>query len=700
MSVTRLRTDDELKRLRTRWSDPAFATARDSLLRQADTALAEDLRPVVEAGGWGHAFHCPDHVVPLEFDPSGPAQNRCPVDGKLWQGEDFDGGWRCALNGRIQHGIQSCGTIVAALGPEAGARYLAYPREVLLDYASRYPSLPEYGKWAGKGKITGQSLEEAVWAIGACRAYDGIRDHLSAEDRTTIENDLLRGLADHLTGQLMHKIHNIECWHLSALVQLGVILDDDGLIELAVDGETGLTAQFAEGILEDGWWAEGSPTYHYYMLSGALSAAAALRERRPEFLETRGLRDMLLTPLTMIRPDFSLPATNDGWNSIAYSDGLAQYVGHYEQGYGLWPDERFAQVLATFYGQGRERVGEAALAMGPDLEGVSVPDGWPLRPVHPASGYAILADDHRYLLLKFGLHGGGHGHPDKLQLDLWADGVRVAPDAGSPAYTSPLQGPWIRQTLSHNTISLDHTSQPETEGRLIDFRDPADHDYGLIDAVVGWPEDPNEISGRPGAWLREPRRTHVPAYAGAILRRSVIWTPDYFVDQVRVDAPALSLGRPVPIELAWHHRGSMIIPSELEPVADWEPPGEGDMRDTYAILSDVRRLPHSGPEWHAAWEVEGVTTRLWARDPADTDVLIATTPGNPPAEPQVTTLRRTVGNEAIFAAVVESGRDPGVVERVDWEEDPDGLTVTVHLAGRTESWLLDEVGTPTRASAL
>ena len=696
---TRLRTDDELKKLRSRWNDPAFAPARDSLLRQADTALAEDLRPVAEGGGWGHSFHCPDHVVPLEFDPSGPAQHRCPVDGKLWQGEDFDGGWRCALNGRIQHGIQSCGTIVAALGPEAGARYLAYPREVLLDYAHRYPDLPEYGKWAGKGKITGQSLEEAVWAIGACRGYDAIRDQLSAEDRATIETRLLRGLAEHLTGQLMHKIHNIECWHLSSLVHLGVILDDDELIALAVDGDTGLTAQFAEGILDDGWWAEGSPTYHYYMLSGALSAALALRERRPEFLETRGLRDMLLTPLSMIRSDFSLPATNDGWNSIAYPDGLAQYAGHYEQGYGLWPDDRFAEVLAAFYRNGRERVGEAALALGPDLADISAPDLWPLQTVHPTSGYAILADDDRYLLLKYGPHGGGHGHPDKLMLDLWAHGVRLAPDAGSPAYTSPLQGPWIRQTLSHNTVTLDHTSQPEAEGRLISFLDPAGRTYGLADAVVGWPEDPNEVVGRQGAWLREPRRTHVPAYAGAIIRRSVIFTSDYFVDLVSVDAPAATLGRAVPIELAWHHRGSMITPAELEPVDDWVPPGEGDMRDTYAILSDVHRLPHSGSSWHAAWEVEGVTTRLWAHDPDDTEVLIATTPGNPPAEPQSTTLRRTTGNLALFAAVVETSRGDGAIERVEWGEDTDGLLVTVHLAGRSESWHLPDDATPTPARA-
>lgn len=683
--MSRLRTDDELKRLRERWTDPAFATARDALLEQAETALAADLRPVGEAGGWGHAFHCPDHVVPLEFDPSGPPQHRCPVDGKLWQGEDFDGGWRCALNGRILAGSQACATVVAAQGPDSA--WLAYPREILLDYAERYPGLPESGHWAGKGKITGQGLEEAVWAIGACRVYDAIRDQLSAANRAEIETGLLRGLAAHVTGQLFHKIHNIECWQLSALVHLGVTLDDDDLITLAVDGETGLTAQFAEGILGDGWWAEGSPTYHYYMLSGALAAAAALRERRPAFLETRGLRDMLITPLSMIRSDFSLPATNDGWNSIAYPDGLAQYAGHYELGYGLWPDPRFAEVLAAFYAHGTPRTGEAALALGPDLTDVTAPAAWPLKTVHPTSGYAILADDHRYLLLKYGPHGGGHGHPDKLQLDLWADGVRLAPDAGSPAYTSPLQGPWIRQTLSHNTVLLDHTSQPEAEGTLINFRDPAEHAYGLAEALVAWPEDPDALVGRPGSWLREPRRTHVPAYAGAVLHRSVLWTADYVVDLVRVQAP-----HDVPIDLAWHHRGDLLEPDDLEP-ADWQPPDE-----TYAILSDVHRLIHQDQEWHARWEVEGVTTRLWAYDPEGTEVITATTPGNPPAEPQSTVLRRAHGRTALFAAVIETSRGPGRIESVDWQQGSD-LVVAVRLPDRTDSWALPTEGSPASHSA-
>src|SRR5699024_5867506 len=92
---------------------------------------------------------------------------------------------------------------------------------------------------------------------------------------------------------------------------------------------------------------------------------------------------------------------------------------------------------------------------------------WQRRDLHPTSGYAILRDDGpqgRWLMLKYGPHGGGHGHPDKLQLEWNAHGVRLAPDAGSPAYTSPLQGPWFRQTLAHNCVVINGESQPPTTG--------------------------------------------------------------------------------------------------------------------------------------------------------------------------------------------------------------------------------------------
>ena len=698
-AVAALLTPAEIARLRVRRDDPAFAPAWVGLRDRADEALAAGLRPVDQGAGWGHAYYCPDHVVLLEFDPAQPHRHRCPEGGEVRRGDAFDAGWRTVLNARILGGLGACSLVWRATGD---LRYRDHAVDLLGTYARMYPDLPPNGEHVGKGRVTGQSLEEAVWAVGVAHAYDGVRDALEPADRSRIEADLLQGLATHLRGQLLHKIHNIECWHLAALATLGVVLDDDALVSATLTGDHGLTAQLREGILDDGWWAEGSPSYHFYMLQSILWAGVALRHRAPDFLATPRLRTMFSTPLTMLRSDLSLPALNDGWLAIALPLGVAGYAGLYEEAYGLWQDDADADFLRELYARGVPRSAAAALTMGPDLRRLPGPLPTPRR-VHPSSGYAVVADgsgsDERFLLLKYGPHGGGHGHPDKLQLDLHAYGVRLAPDAGSPAYNSPLQGPWFRQTLSHSTVLLAEESQPEAEGRLLAYLpwDEAAETAGaadtagaarstsMMDAAVSWPVDPDGDHGRQGAWLREPRRVHVPAYAGATARRCVLWKPaphGYFVDLVLVGASGTDR-----VDLAWHHRGRLAEsgPATLADV-DWSPAA-----GPYEFLDDVRALAPTAAGWFARWEVEGAGTRMWGLDPDDTETLVATVPSNPPVERQAMLLRRAHGPRTCFAAVVEPvAGTTGSVRAVRWHGNDlargGSLTLEVDHAAGTDRW--------------
>lgn len=660
-----LRTTEEVNRLRRRITDPEFADAWKTLRQRADTAIDAGLRPAHEGAGWGHGYYCPEHVQVLEFDPARPDRHRCPVDGVDHSGAAFDAGWRCILNGRILDGIGAGAVVWQATGQR---RYHDHVVAILLEYAAIYPTLPPNGEHVGKGRVTGQSLEEAVWGIGIARAYDDVRDSLDSAQRQAIER-LLCQIGEQVRGQLLHKIHNIECWHLAALATIGAVAGEAEFVAAATEGEFALPAQLREGILADGWWAEGSPSYHFYMAASVLHAAVALRNSDPELLQ---FHQMFSAPLTLLRPDLSLPALNDGWLAIAEPLGVANYAGLYEQAWGLWQDPADAGFLREIYGRGVVRAAETALTMGPDLAAVPAGPTRQLRPVHPASGYAVLADQDRFLLLKYGPHGGGHGHPDKLQVDLAAFGARLAPDAGSPAYNSPLQGPWFRQTVSHNTVVLGEESQPEAEGRLLRFVDPAGQPVGLIDAEVRWPSGP-EPPQQPGSWLREPRRRFVPAYAGARLRRCVLSKPgSYFVDLVLVHA-----GAEVPVDLLWHHRGRLVEPQPAFRAAS-----------PYPYFEDVCRVP--GPTWFMQWEVDGAGTRMWGRDPAGGRTLAATTPSNPPAQRQSTLLRRSSGPAVCFAAVIEPFRERRLVDSVRWSGDllDGGLTISVDHGAGTDIWEL------------
>ncbi|MET9022999.1 heparinase II/III family protein [Actinopolymorpha sp. NPDC004070] len=713
-----LRTREEYDRLRARSRDADFAQAWTHLLARADEAVKAGLRPAETGAGWGHAYYCPDHVVVLDFDPVRPHGHRCPVDGATWRGESFDGGWRSVLNGHILGGLTTSALVWQATGQD---RYRDHVADLLLDYASRYPKLPPHGQHVGLGRVTGQSLEEAVWGIGVAYAYDGVRESLDAADRQRIETDLLHNIGTHVTENLLHKIHNIECWHLAALTTLGVQLGEQSFLDTAFAHPHGLTEQLREGILDDGWWAEGSPSYHFYMLSAVLSSALALRHVDPGFLDSPRLRSTFEAPLTMLRSDLSLPALNDGWISIALPLGVGGYAAHYEQAYGLWNDPADAAFLRTAYVRGVPRLSEASLLMGPDLRatdaGASV-GIWPPRPgraVHPASGYAVLSDGtgrgERSLLVKYGLHGGGHGHPDKLMLDLHAFGVRLAPDPGSPAYNSPLQGPWFRQTLAHNTVVIGEVSQPEAQGRLLAHVAPDAGRPGVVDVAVSWPLDPDADRGPQGSWLREPRRVHVPAYAGVSIRRCVLWktAPDgYFVDVVLVTTAGEE-----PVDLAWHHRGALVAPDPAALTADVDMPAWPPSGEAYHFLEDVRRLPaeHGGTAvWELAWEVDGAGTRMWGLDPDGSAALVATSPSNPPAERQATLLRRSRGPRVSFAAVVEPvdgsvGPDgnAGAVRSVSWRTNElaagGPLRLDVALAGGVDRWSVSLGGGSTTDAA-
>ena len=72
--------------------------------------------------------------------------------------------------------------------------------------------------------------------------------------------------------------------------------------------------------------------------------------------------------------------------------------------------------------------------------------------------------------MRFGMHGGGHGHPDKLNLVTWGSGRTWGIDAASINYGVPLHKEWYRSTIAHSTVSVDGGLQAEKDGRSIEWK--------------------------------------------------------------------------------------------------------------------------------------------------------------------------------------------------------------------------------------
>ncbi|HEX2951892.1 MAG TPA: heparinase II/III family protein, partial [Armatimonadota bacterium] len=461
----------EIDRLKARRQQAAFAPACQAIIQQATDAIEHPLDIPREGAGWFHNYFCPDHAVALTYDVHQPTVHRCPVDGRCYEGAIYDSAWRYKTQCIIVDGLYASALAWLLTGE---GHYLSHAIDVLTAYAERYAGYEPHGEYAGKGRCMGQSLDEAVWAIPLAWAYDIVQETQTAAWRASIRDRLLRPIADHLTGQAWHTIHNIECWHLAGLASLAMVLDEPDYLAPVLDQSTGLPGQCAQGIREDGWWYEGSPTYHFYTVNAILSLLLALRYRYPEYLQQPRIKAMLDAPLAAARNDLSIPAFNDGWFDVAQPGYLAGVAKFYDIAWALWEDPSYKILLNRIRATSGGPNTVEALLFGPDS--LHEPEHAALgNCVQPASGYAFFrrnTDDRtQWLSYKFGPHGGGHGHMDKLSLDLHAFGERLSPDLGTPGYGIPLHHLWYRHTLSHNTVLIDQTAQPEGEGMLFHFAD-------------------------------------------------------------------------------------------------------------------------------------------------------------------------------------------------------------------------------------
>ena len=84
-----------------------------------------------------------------------------------------------------------------------------------------------------------------------------------------------------------------------------------------------------------------------------------------------------------------------------------------------------------------------------------------------AQGDFTMQPDSTAVTLSYGPYGGGHGHPDKLNIVLYAQGRQWIPDFGSMPYESRLKSEWTAHTVSHNTVVVDGVSQKPTGARDI-----------------------------------------------------------------------------------------------------------------------------------------------------------------------------------------------------------------------------------------
>jgi hypothetical protein len=478
-----------------------------------------------EGGGWSHAYVCPDHGVRLQ---QRGGRNLCPIDGKDYHGYPIDNVVYSQRAGANADAVRQLGLAYRLTGRQ---EYAEKARRILMAYADLYPTLPVHDNNNRRDTRTGarvmsQTLSEASWMVPLAFGYDLVRDAFSAEDRSHIENSLLRNAAAVIRKNNAGK-SNWQSWHNAALLAIGLLVGDRELTALAIDAPTGgFRFQLRESITSDGPWFEGSWGYHFYALQPLLLTREMAERARLAVPEAAVLKRMLDAPLMCVFPDGTLPNFNDsGYTS------LASEARWYDVGYRMFGDPRYLPIAA----QGGRTV-EGLMWGAESLGSETSPElGSTLLPEAGVAVLRVKGSDHT-LAIKYGPHGGGHGHFDKLSFISYADGTRLAVDPGTQAYAAKTHATWDKMTVAHNTISVDGKVQAAATGKLLEW------------------------VPLPGATLV--RLDGGPAYPGITLERTIVLTAEYAIDSFRATAAGGEAHR---YDWLYHNYGAITTPLPLEP---------------------------------------------------------------------------------------------------------------------------------------
>lgn len=601
-------------------SQPWAARQRQAILAQADAFPASyekrfgltSLELPPEGGQWWHYYACPDTGSLLTFVP--PDKSVCPDTGKIFKGYPYDQVVYMLRANAIEEGALTEALAYRLTGDRAYAEKAATVLKLYADKYLTYPMHDNQGKESQYGaRVYSQTLDEAIWLIDLAWAYDLIRDTdvFTPADRAHIERDLLYAAAMTVTRANMGITPNIQTWILGAEMAVGYTIDDPTLVSKALDGPKGLRSQMKE-FVKDGVWIEGSWHYQFYALRPLLFIAQmSTRAGVNLWKQEPNIPALFASPLGVMFPNGMLPAFND-----SQEVDITEQAPLYEAAYTATGNPAFAALAAR-----GERNSRFAYLFGePTLDKAVMPK---LKSaIFPEAGYARLRAPEGDLtqIVKFGPHGEGHGHFDKLNELIYAQGGMMGVDPGTHFYGIPIHYQWDKQTVAHNTLSVDEHDQKRATGKLLN-------------------------------WQAESAFTAVSLHAEAIydnvdVQRTSIMTSGYILEITHAKSTD---GKVHDFDWNYHNYGTQKVEGNFMPYSGFP------QRDGYQMLTENKTATVAG-DFKTTFTMEkDRTLRVWMLAGGATQVFTGFGPGPDLRVKIPYDIARRHGNEAEFVTLFEPG---------------------------------------------
>ena len=603
----------------------SLAAELEPVRRAAPTPYAAKAR-MTRAGG-----RCGRDGALLAFDPFSPHVHHCPRCGAAYADEAHHRWWLAWHHLWLAERAVYAATLHALIGAPPLARFAAGTLDAWADCYLAYPNADNV---LGPSRPFFSTYLESLWLLHLCVALDALERSdgpavasLGARVRDRLVEPSRALVADHPEGR-----SNRQVWHAAALLAAARVLGDARAEEEAVHGPHGVVAALAGGVLADGTWYEGE-NYHQFAHRGlwyGVTLAEAAGHALPSTLRERFDAGFLAPFLTAL-PDDTLPARRDSQYAISLQQW--RWAESCELGLARHDDARLAGALAGLYaadapagdtGRWRatgeaerneppRRLGRADLGWKSLLHArPTLPEapGWaPDAVLLPAQGLAVLRGDggRLYAALDYGSAGGGHGHPDRLNVLLSDGRTRWLDDPGTGSYVERTLH-WYRSTLAHAAPLVDGRSQPRGDG-----------------ALLGWSAPP--APGEPGGVAAAARIA-----PDVVAVRTLVQMDGYLVDRVAwwrdAGAPENAASAAVTLDLPLHVDGVLVAPDGAW--LPWEVTGAGGLEDGFDFVEHAEAL--DAPMACARLAVrapDGRTAQLWILAESGAALWRARAPGPP-----------------------------------------------------------------------
>ena len=625
---------------------PDFSNRKKAAVELGEALLRKPVVVPVGPGQWIFYYACSDDGTSLQ--PRSASEHVCPRCQRVYSDQRTVEAYRTQLHAEVDAAALTLGW---AYWFSRDDRFAAEARRLLVRLADDYPNYPQRrDRWGRSGILATiggrryiQSLDEAVAVIALAKSYDLTRDAAvwSDDDRRHVERDLFQSVAATLLWWNSDR-NNHQTWYNAGLMAIGSVLADAEIVHKALDRRGGFFDQLQRSVGDDGLWYEGALAYHNYALQAMVEIVEAGRRLGLPLHEQPRFRSMFTGPLDYVYPNGQFPAMNDSDESY-----ISSFDAHFQWAWNTYRDPRFAQAYAR---GDRQRLSQ--------LPGAAEIDPTPPEPTSKTLtgvGVAVLrrgrGANAACAMLDFGQHGDGHGHFDKLNLVLFADGREWLLDPGRLTYSHPEYKTWVKETVAHNTVTLHGQSQRATTGRLLWFDDHPDH------VACAAQSD--------------------GAYTGATHTRYLLLTDRFLVDRFDVETEAAT-------QIDWHAhvQGGQLTPADDLPAG--EPMSLGD-RHGYQHLKAGRVRSVAAPTRFDFIAAPGKSLRVWLADSRSQQIFQSIGIGYTTDQPAPCLTRRIHSTSARFWTVYELVPRDGVVQAVTVSAD---AADRIAIETKTDRWTI------------